>query len=257
MKKKISLMLCLCMMALSLTACGKDPSTVDYYGKSYSDLQDYAQGMATTLVSLTDEDVASAIDSNEQYAKQYAKQYGREATEANALINMLSGWQEAATDVGAYEGLGDFTITKASGTVTLDQIVNFEERDIDLTFVYEYNYLTEELELSDANADKVYSVGEKLEKAALNTLMGMGTVFCVLILISLIIYCFKFIPVLLGGKKKEKAEEQKAAPAVAATPLAEENLADDLELVAVISAAIAASEGTTTDSFVVRSIHRR
>ena len=36
-----------------------------------------------------------------------------------------------------------------------------------------------------------------------------------------------------------------------------EELVDDTELVAVITAAIAASEGTSTDSFVVRSIHRR
>ena len=85
--------------------------------------------------------------------------------------------------------------------------MNFEEREVDITFVYEYNYLTEELEMTDATADKVYSVGEKLEKAALNTLMGMGTVFCVLILISLIIYCFRFIPMLLGGKKKKEEEK--------------------------------------------------
>ena len=35
------------------------------------------------------------------------------------------------------------------------------------------------------------------------------------------------------------------------------DLTDDTELVAVISAAIAASEGTTTEGFVVRSINRR
>ena len=34
-------------------------------------------------------------------------------------------------------------------------------------------------------------------------------------------------------------------------------LTDDLELVAVISAAIAAAEGTSTDGFVVLSIRRR
>ena len=42
----------------------------------------------------------------------------------------------------------------------------------------------------------------------------------------------------------------------AAVPV-EENLTDDLELVAVIAAAIAASEGaSSTDGFVVRSIRR-
>ena len=36
-----------------------------------------------------------------------------------------------------------------------------------------------------------------------------------------------------------------------------EDLTDDLELAAVITAAIAASEGTSTDGFVVRSIKKR
>ena len=37
----------------------------------------------------------------------------------------------------------------------------------------------------------------------------------------------------------------------------QDNLTDDTELVAVIAAAIAASEGTSTSDFVVRSINRR
>ena len=108
--------------------------------------------------------------------------------------------------------------------------------------------------MTDATADVVYTMGEKLEKAALNTVMGLGTVFCVLILISLIIYCFKFISK-VGVPKKETAKTEEVKTTAVET--VNENLADDLELVAVISAAIAASEGTSTDSFVVRSIHRR
>lgn len=247
MKKKISLMLCLCFMVLALTACGADPTTVDYYGKSYSDLQENAEGLVSSIVTLSDDELASTLEYYEQYSNQYA--------EAEALAHLLSTWQTATEGVGAYQGLGEFTVDKTNGTVTVDQLVEFSERDIDVTFVYEYNYTNEALEMTDAITDKVYSLGEKLEKAALNTLMGMGTVFCVLILISLIIYCFRLIPMLLGGKKKAEKEE---APVQAAAPaVAEENLADDLELVAVISAAIAASEGTSTDSFVVRSIHRR
>ena len=87
------------------------------------------------------------------------------------------------------------------------------------------------------------------------TLMGMGTVFGVLILISLIIYCFRFIGDLqnLGKKKTEEVVVEAKVPEV----VEEVPLTEDLELVAVITAAIAASEGTSTDSFVVRSIHRR
>ena len=40
-------------------------------------------------------------------------------------------------------------------------------------------------------------------------------------------------------------------------PVVEETVTDDLELIAVITAAIAAQEGTSTDGFVVRSIRRR
>ena len=45
-------------------------------------------------------------------------------------------------------------------------------------------------------------------------------------------------------------------PAPVAAPVVED-VSDDTELVAVISAAIAAAEGTSTDGFVVRSIKRR
>ena len=86
--------------------------------------------------------------------------------------------------------------------------------------------------------------------------MGMGTVFVVLILISLIIYTFRFVNDLQNIGKKKQTEEKAVATNVAEV-VEETTLTDDLELVAVISAAIAACEGTSTDSFVVRSIHRR
>ena len=57
---------------------------------------------------------------------------------------------------------------------------------------------------------------------------------------------------------QEAAEAQAAAeaPKPLAAPVVEETAADDTELIAVIAAAIAAAEGTTTDGFVVRSIRK-
>ena len=46
------------------------------------------------------------------------------------------------------------------------------------------------------------------------------------------------------------------APAPVAAPAEVQEAADDTELIAVIAAAIAAAEGTTTDGFVVRSIRK-
>ena len=145
--------------------------------------------------------------------------------------------------------------------MTVEQIIEFPGREAIVSHVYTYNYETEQAELTDASVDLVYTFGEKMQKAGLNTLMGMGTVFTVLILISLIIYCFRFISVLQdklsgkGGKAEAKAEEASAA-AVAAEGRQTAPM-DDLELVAVISAAVAAAGGTSADGFVVRSIRRR
>ena len=148
-------------------------------------------------------------------------------------------------------------MSEAQDTLTLEQVIIYEKRELCMTFVLAYDYETKQVELVDTGVDLVYTMGEKMEKAALNTLMGMGTVFVVLILISLIIYCFRYISVLsdkMSGREK-KQEKQPEVPQTAGQP--GQALTDDLELVAVISAAIAANEGTSTDSFVVRSIHRR
>lgn len=100
-----------------------------------------------------------------------------------------------------------------------------------------------------------------MEKAALNTLLGMGTVFMVLILIMLIIMAFGIIPKIeksIAGKKaKKNVSTDKAVDNTIAQIVEKEELSDDTELVAVIAAAIAASQGAAgTDGFVVRSIKR-
>ena len=68
----------------------------------------------------------------------------------------------------------------------------------------------------------------------------------------------QYIAAKVAEAKAAKAAKEAEAAAIAQTApaQAEENLADDGELVAVIAAAIAAAEGTTTDGFVVRSIRK-
>ena len=99
-----------------------------------------------------------------------------------------------------------------------------------------------------------------MANAGINTVMSMCIVFIVLIFIAIIIAQFERISNLQNkSKKKAEAVEEKVVEAepVEAIPV-EENLTDDLELVAVITAAIAAaSENECTDGLVIRSIIRR
>ncbi|MBQ9278725.1 MAG: OadG family protein [Lachnospiraceae bacterium] len=124
-------------------------------------------------------------------------------------------------------------------------------------------YTPEEMVIS-----AVYSKKELMGQAGMNTLLGMGTVFVVLIFISFIISLFKYLPKLFDRKSKRNKEEDNndtpvsiPAPIPSLVPAGNENLAGDEELVAVITAAINAYEaanGNTNskDRLVVRSIKR-
>lgn len=106
------------------------------------------------------------------------------------------------------------------------------------------------------------SLGEIFKNALMNTLLGMGTVFFVLIFISMIISLFAFIPKIQQSLAKKSLKDTKdinQTPISSADPVPEvvqTQEIDDLELVAVITAAIAASSGISEDDFVVRSIRR-
>ena len=101
-----------------------------------------------------------------------------------------------------------------------------------------------------------------ISDAGINTVICLAVVFTVLIFISFLIRLFKYIPKLEAALSKKDKKTELAENAVVNTVSQievkeeEEELSDDLELVAVITAAIAASAGTSTDGFVVRSIRR-
>ncbi len=143
----------------------------------------------------------------------------------------------------------------------------------------EYPYVADECEVS-----AVYSKSELVAAAGKNTAIGMGVVFIVLIFISFVISLLKYLPLLFDADiRKAKAEKKKAhddakkqteerilaasgtekiAPQVA---FAKDDLMNDAELVAVITAAINAAAGgargpaytASKDTLVVRSIRRR
>ena len=149
----------------------------------------------------------------------------------------------------------------------------------------EYPYIAEECEVS-----AVYNKKELVSMAGKNTAIGMGVVFCVLIFISFIISLLKYLPMIFDADIRKARAEKKAAQEKAkksteemiigksaeaakaeevktvATKTSDDNLMNDAELVAVITAAInAANEFSgvrapaytaSNDKLVVRSIRR-
>ena len=115
--------------------------------------------------------------------------------------------------------------------------------------------------------EETEAFGGKMESALLNTIIGMGTVFVVLIFISCLIGMFKIIPKIQAKMEKRQEEDFNVVTAIDNTvsQIVEqeelEELVDDGELVAVITAAIMASmasngEEVPADGLIVRSIKR-
>ena len=251
MKKKISLVVAVLVLVLGLAGCG-NAKTVSYDKDTLSQSCDAVFDIIESG-SITSDQITDMSDWNQGYLMaQFESQTGVQM-EADSLATALEGWKASLEECGDYESHKDYEFEATSTGVTVTAPATFSDRSADLEFVFDENMT---LESFTVNAH--YGMSEILEKAGLNTLLGMGTVFVMLIFMSFIISLIKYVPALLNGTSKKKKEEApKAAPAPAPAAAVEEEEVDDTELIAVIAAAIAAAEGTSTDGFVVRSIKRR
>ncbi len=180
-----------------------------------------------------------------------ADQYSSDAVFGPAL----NTYENSIDDIGEIQGYdNEQAVTTDDGDYMINIGIDGSEHDADVVIT-----VSAEGTPSNVATNVRYSFGEMMEQAALNTILGMGTTFIILILLAVIISCFAFIGKAQDNKKKKEAvikeaETPAAEPAVVETA---PSVSDDGELIAVIAAAIAASEGqTTTDGFVVRSIRK-
>ena len=245
MKKWLITTLLVIACVFSLVACG---------GSSNN-------SASSSEVELTEEQKQQWFDSASQFV--LAMNEAVATGEAEAQMDdpvygpAFSSWQNALEDIGEVQDIVGKTLsfTKKEGTVTVT--VKGSKHDADVVFTMESK--DQSYAVTGITTNVEYSMKEKIQQAGMNTLLGMGTTFAVLILLALVIALFGKV---VGGAFSNKAASKAAQPApapVAAAPVAEEaeELADDMELVAVIAAAIAAFEGAeSTDGFVVRSIRK-
>ena len=220
-----------CMIGLA--ACGQEEA------KSGPISEEQAIQIGTTIVDQMNTIVSQGAI--EQYVDQ------------PALYNGFLGWQSALEDIGTYEGVNGGSVSFAEDEVAITVNVLGSSHNADVEVVLDSALAT----YIGITTNVHYSTGEIMAKAGMNTLIGMGTVFVVLILISLIISCFSLVSKFEAKQKKEEPVAAAASAPVVEQITAKEELSDDTELVAVIAAAIAAYEGAaSTDGFVVRSIRK-
>lgn len=261
MKKKLIALMCVLSCIFVLAGCGNKQT-------AYSE-QELTKLSNSELIASSTLDLAASVDAESlelitSYNKEEVKAIYEQSmysafgigveAELGAFEGLLQTYNQMLSDMGGLNQLGSTTseIVGDSIIVTVDVIGN--ECNGKITFTFTNDIFTR---FEEGNAVAKTSLKQKLEEAGthmgdagLNTLLGMGSVFIVLILISLIIGCFETFN---GSKKKKEDVVVNEAPVETES----EELADDTELVAVIMAAISAFEGNaSTDGFVVRSIKK-
>lgn len=260
--KKIFGLFLLLILVFTLSGCAEQQSVPneEVYQKKSDQYVEMLSSMSAEELEAQVSNLEENLEDFEQEVALYPYIYGQGAKfdfTAEAYVSLLKSFEANLDDLGAYVQVKEYEGgTEKDDGVSYSVVYEFEKHDMRLTLDYDKNNV-----VTTVTADPIYTTGEILEKAALNTVLGMGVVFAVLILICLIISCFGFIPAIEAKfSKKKKEEKPVASPAVAAAPASVpvvEEESDDLALIAVITAAVAATLGTSTDGFVVRSIKRK
>lgn len=241
--KRLLLACVLTLSVLGLAACGNTKAEEDH---SYDwALMQSAQSYFEKVVNMDDEQIVAYIDMLE---------YNQNVP----LANGYNSWVSAKKELGEFVGYKDVDIEYDSkGCPTITILTEFENRDCE--FILSLNEMwmnSEYTEITQLTFNPVYTMGEKMQQAGTNLVIGMGTVFAVLVFLAWIISLFKYVHKAEEKAEKKKAEKaaKNAASAAPATPkaaAASTQVAPGVtitpapandELKAVIAAAVAAYE---------------
>lgn len=257
--KKFLTLICMIACIFGLTACGEEESLSAYEQEKL----EYAKQVATMkvipmFVSYMDDEMATSLDMYTLDEITYIMGNEQQMNITGYVVkSAIESFHSAKDATGNIVDFGEMTAEIKDDTIVVEAEMVGDKKNAVVEIIFSNDMF---MDVESVSMNPVSTMGELMTKAALNTVIGMGTVFAVLILISLIISCFGLIP-----KLQAKLAKKQPAEAVAESPAAQSTVqeeivdeTDDLELVAVIAAAVAACQGAASaDGFVVRSIRKR
>lgn len=239
--------------AFSLAACGSQEETGGF--------QRITDEMAENCITVSQQAVESLASFDDSQLEQM------EASRDDFTRYAVVEWEDATETMGAYVSMGEASleVNDEENTVTVSIPTDFENEEGTLTFVYDYNKDYDQMVPAYMTVQEKETIGDNLRSAGINTVMGVGTVFVILLFLVFVISLFKYVGK-IGNMQKKETEKAAPAPAapVQAAPAASVPVppasteADDIELAIVLAAAIAAAEedSASTDGYVVRSIRK-
>lgn len=263
--KKFAKILLMLTCVFVLTACGSKPAPSEFQQTKENSARSRAEqvvNLTSVLVSSNDVNEMlgnyNNVELGDLFASTYTQYFGDASfmCEGKAVNSALTSFKTGIDSIGSITEFGTPTSVVDSDTIVVTIPVKGEKGNGSVELIFTNDIY---LQMTSCTLNLDQTKGQLMTKAALNTLLGMGTVFVVLILISLIISAFGVIPKIQASfapKKEEVVSVPTPAPVEPVVEEEEEDLSDDMELVAVIAAAIAAYEGSSVEGFQVRSIRR-
>lgn len=272
-KKKLVILSLITFFVCMLTGCAKTLPE-NFKLDSYSD---YCSQLTLMTLQTTEDEISFNILSHDVSEIFHEENTG---IPAEVLQGLFSGTATSIEEAGAPgDQISSIRWDIEGDNVTIICTVPFEKYNVDYEYTFmpnphaEYNPDAQKYNLEQIVVSTAYPKSELLKMAGMNTLMGMGVVFLALIFIAFVISLFKFLPGSGAKQQKAKEEAKKAAalaqraktsaavPEEAVRAADSEDLMNDQELVAVITAAVyaASSERRTvasSDQLIVRSIKR-
>ena len=269
MKKRLSAILLACGLSVSMLggtafAASATASTETALEQAATEAEAVESELAKDTGETQQETTAvaqpSEVTGDRKYEQLYtAIEQSIEQTLAQ-VSSLIASWDQVREQCGAYQGVDSYTVAEDGTNVTFTDLVNYEKAAADKSKVTVTVTVDMKAQTTTYNWDVQETVGKAIEKAAENTAVGLVNVMLILVLLTLVIGLFRFIP--NGSRKKKELEAAEAAAPVGtetAQEPEEEEGADDGEIAAVIAAAVAAYESENgkapADGFVVRSNH--
>lgn len=199
MKKKLSLIVLACALTLGVSGCGSEADTTT--SNDRESMMAYSEAIVSSFSQTPDEVFDQYEEMSDLQLNLMLLNTGLPVDSEN-FLSMVESWKAGEKECGEFISYGDFEAEMTSSGIVVSTEAEYENKTADIEFTFD-----EEQKMDSMTINAHYSTSEILKKAGLNTILGMGTVFLVLIFISFIISLFRFIPELEKKFKKNKTTE--------------------------------------------------
>jgi len=232
--KRINKKLTACIISILLLVFTAFHAFAEVSADTQQAIDSYIQQIMPELTNISEETAAETIA--------YYNENGYPG-----IAEGFQTWIDLSKTAGAYQSVGSCSIVEnEDGSMQLSAPVTCEKTTVYMELLLSADGYVESFKFTSGKASSEGSIGSKLREATVNLVVGMGTVFAVLIFLCWVISLFKNI-----SKIEKKIADKKAAKANAdAAPVQNRTEtvsvspapASNDELQAVIAAAIAAYE---------------